>query len=522
MNSAVGTINTYARIIPLTDVQGRVRYACEPENQKIKRFKTDREIVFEKLDCVVGERDNKFWKELAADCRYHTKNAKKKTTKKGEEIDGAVEGREIMLCLPNELGRLSLKERIALLEKLKVLIDEETGTDCLIACHNSHPEPDIVDNWHVHIIIPERARLKSPVILTAERDLYYDCKGKRVYHKTDVYENGKLKPGCTVIKKGTVLHTKNFGSKNNNLSLHAWLPGFKNKLANWINAELNPNLKHVVQNSNSLFISTIHVSPYWKPENALEAAKKAEILAYNKKIKEYNEMVRKGEISEFEAEMNRLSVAAAQNRRKEILKILYGQKEQITKTDRDMYRDSAIAWEKWRECPDYLIEEKESLFKEARGISIEIDLAKKKDTIEKKVDDFIERAGRGYRTYEEAIKDYEKILFALNEYISVYKKANENYEFFCDAIDACYENKKTPSEKLLNAKSNAYDIQYRVNLDEETYLELIDFRNTVRADLKRMHIDKKRNINSLINNAEHRRLHEATSEYIQQLEEQLK
>ena len=62
-------------------------------------------------------------------------------------------------------------------------------------------------------------------------------------------ENGELRPGCSIIPKGEVYHKRFFSSKNELLARADYFHEIKQELADWINQELQPDLKRVVYDS---------------------------------------------------------------------------------------------------------------------------------------------------------------------------------------------------------------------------------------------------------------------------------
>lgn len=422
-NDAVGTINVYVRATNLTDVNGRVRYATSEAVQK------------EKLVTVVGEKPAEFWQHLSADSKYYSKNLK--------EEHSAREAKELIIVLPNKADELSLDEKKRLLQSMKFMIDEQTGTDCMIAWHNSHPGEKEESNTHVHIIIPERVLLVKPEDVIAERNLFFDEKGNRVYRKSDildhpdqlrpgcsvikkgtvmddgepakrtmyrdekgnitinkadVYDIGSIRPGCKVVKKGEVLHTRYFSSKDDDLTRRAWLHSAKEDIAEWINKEIQPDLKRVVSDEFSLFIPQTHIPNKWQPKKPDKISKKESMQKANASIKEYNKLVRNGYFNQEEAENNKTLIMLSPDRNLEITNILNAKKQEIEAdyryTDmtaatprtrdknpekeklRQLYKESAEAWKEYRECYDS--EKKKYLLARGRAASAAIAAQRKR------------------------------------------------------------------------------------------------------------------------------------------------
>lgn len=362
-------INIYVKETKLNDVAGRVDYISNPERQE------------EKLIAVVGQHDPSFWNQLAADCRFATKN--------GE----CVEARELIVQLPNNISELSEEEMLQKLQSLKQLIDSRTGTDCMIALHDSHKGAEgKPGNKHVHIIAPERELLPNPEQIIAERNLFFDETGKRKYKKSDIFQDGELRPGCKVIPKGTMLHERHFGSKNDDLSSQDWLNEIKKDTAAWINQELQPDRKRVVfDQESSPLIPCFHVG------KGLPEDKKQSIINDNQVICTYNSMVRRGEIPLEDAYRYKTLIMLSPKRATEIRaifkQILQQRKPEYQYQDttasvprtrntdpekeelRAMYKRSAEVWKAYREEDDQ--ERKQMLLRRGRAISAEIDQKKK-------------------------------------------------------------------------------------------------------------------------------------------------
>lgn len=75
------------------------------------------------------------------------------------------------------------------------------NVECISALHHNKRKT----NYHIHLIFSERRLLEHPEIKTASRNLFYNEQRKRVRTKKEILdESGKLRNGCTIIKKGEV------------------------------------------------------------------------------------------------------------------------------------------------------------------------------------------------------------------------------------------------------------------------------------------------------------------------------
>lgn len=289
-------MNIYVKQTKLTNVTGRVDYISSPERQK------------EKLIEVVGQTDMTFWKRLAADCQAAYKE---------REGYKCVEGRELIMELPNKFLKLSKEDQTQRLESLRQKMNELTGTECIIALHDSHgAEEGKPGNCHVHIIYSERQLLIDPEIVVAERNLFFNEEGKRRYKKYDIFQDGELRPGCKLVPKGTVLQERYFGSKNADLATKDWLFETKRELAAWINEELQPDKKRGVPDAEiNPFIPTFHVG------KGLPEELEAKIKQDNQAIAAYNSLIRNERISLEQAYQNKTLIMLSPDRAAEIRNI---------------------------------------------------------------------------------------------------------------------------------------------------------------------------------------------------------
>lgn len=67
----------------------------------------------------------------------------------------------------------------------------------------------------VHLIFSERKLLAEPEIKIATRSVFFDETGKRIRTKKEITdEDGKIREGCTVIKKGEIYESHLFTVKD--------------------------------------------------------------------------------------------------------------------------------------------------------------------------------------------------------------------------------------------------------------------------------------------------------------------
>lgn len=289
-------MNIYVRQTKLTNVTGRVDYISSLERQK------------EKLVAVAGQTDMTFWSMLAKDCQAAYKE---------REGYKCVEGRELVVELPNKLLEFSEVERQQKLQSLVELMHEQTGTECVVALHDSHGAKEgKPGNCHVHIVFADRQLLLEPEVVVAERNLFFDETGKRRYKKSDIFQDGELKPGCKVVPKGTVLQERHFESKNPELTTKDWLFETKRELAKWINVELEPDKKRGVPDAEvNPFIPLFHVG------KGLSEELEMKVKQDNKTIALYNSLIRNKVIGLDQAYQNKTLIMLSPDRAAEISNI---------------------------------------------------------------------------------------------------------------------------------------------------------------------------------------------------------
>jgi hypothetical protein len=73
--------------------------------------------------------------------------------------------------------------------------------ECISALHHNKSKT----NYHIHLIFSERERLPQPIEKTATRNMVYDEYGNHVCTKKEILdENGAVRNGCKIVKKGEV------------------------------------------------------------------------------------------------------------------------------------------------------------------------------------------------------------------------------------------------------------------------------------------------------------------------------
>ena len=159
----------------LTNVVGRIRYISDEKKQ-------------ENLYAVYETVPRKYWRDLAKE--------NQSDFRRSGTSGNCIEARELIIALPKEMTRYDPDE---LLRYFVESYRKEYGTECIAALHHNKRKT----NYHIHLIFSERRLLPEPEVKIATRSVFYDELGKRVRTKKEITgEDGQIRKGCTVIKKG--------------------------------------------------------------------------------------------------------------------------------------------------------------------------------------------------------------------------------------------------------------------------------------------------------------------------------
>ena len=186
--------NIYARVTALKSssggVKGRLEYISDPERQ---------EQIYDFHSTVSME----IWQQLSAE--------RKQDNKSSGQFENCIEAKEITLALPHEYFE---KNRENMAEKLAGDFEETYHVPCAVAIHVKKQGKNI----HAHIVFSESELLPDPEIKIASRNMFYDENGKHCRTKKDILgDDGKVREGCKIVKKGEVYKTKYFKGKRDDL-----------------------------------------------------------------------------------------------------------------------------------------------------------------------------------------------------------------------------------------------------------------------------------------------------------------
>ena len=126
--------------------------------------------------------------------------------------------------------------------------------ECVSALHHNKRKT----NYHIHLIFSERKLLPEPDIKIATRSVFYDETGKRVRTKKEITgEDGQIRKGCTVIKKGEIYESHLFTVKDDKFKSEPFLREVKEIYTALINRHIsNPEQQLKVFDKNSVYLPT--------------------------------------------------------------------------------------------------------------------------------------------------------------------------------------------------------------------------------------------------------------------------
>ena len=126
--------------------------------------------------------------------------------------------------------------------------------ECVSALHHNKRKT----NYHIHLIFIERKLLPEPDIKIATRSVFYDETGKRVRPKKEITgEDGQIRKGCTVIKKGEIYESHLFTVKDDKFKSEPFLREVKEIYTDLINRHISdPEQQLKVFDKNSVYLPT--------------------------------------------------------------------------------------------------------------------------------------------------------------------------------------------------------------------------------------------------------------------------
>ena len=200
--------HSFIQISKLPNVSGRIDYISNGDRQ-------------ENLYATYQTAGSDFWRDLARECQEEFKRF-------GSE-GKCIEAREFIIALPENYTRF---DPDTVLREFTDQFKKRYGVECISALHHNRAK----SNYHIHLIFSERRLLEEPEIKIASRAVFYDESGKRVRTKKEITgEDGAIREGCTVIKKGEVYEQHLFSAKEEVFKSDFFLTDAKRFYTNLIN-----------------------------------------------------------------------------------------------------------------------------------------------------------------------------------------------------------------------------------------------------------------------------------------------
>lgn len=249
--------NSFIQMTKLSNVKGRITYISSHAKQ-------------ENLYAVYETIERKFWRELA-------KCNQEEFAKSGTE-GKCIEARELIIALPESFTEYQPDR---LLQLFTNHFKQNYGTECIAALHHNKRKT----NYHIHLIFAERKLLDEPIIKIAGRNMFYDENGKHVRTKKEILgEDGEIREGCSIVKKGEVYEKKLFTAKDERFKCNSFLDEVKHSYTDLINIYVQDEKQKLqVFERGSVYLATKKIGK--------NNPKAQEIEADNQKRREWNRAV---------------------------------------------------------------------------------------------------------------------------------------------------------------------------------------------------------------------------------------
>ena len=222
--------HSFIQMTKLPNVKGRISYITSKSRQ-------------ENLYATYRTADNAFWSNLARESQQEFQRS-------GAE-GKCIEARELIIALPEVYTQYEPQQ---VLEDFTDEFRRRYGVECVSALHHNKRKT----NYHIHLIFSERKLLPEPDMKIAARSVFFDETGKRVRTKKEITgDDGQIRKGCTVIKKGEVYESHLFTVKDDRFKSEPFLREVKAIYTDLINrhiSDLEQQLK--VFDKNSVYLPT--------------------------------------------------------------------------------------------------------------------------------------------------------------------------------------------------------------------------------------------------------------------------
>ena len=237
--------HSFIQMSKLPNVKGRISYITSHARQ-------------ENLYATYRTADSTFWSNLARESQQEFQRS-------GTE-GKCIEARELIIALPEVYTQY---------EPQQVLTDfteefrRRYGVECVSALHHNKRKT----NYHIHLIFSERRLLPEPDVKVASRSVFFDETGKRVRTKKEITgEDGQIRKGCTVIKKGEVYESHLFTAKDTRFKGEPFLREIKEVYTELINRHISDPEQHLkVFDKNSVYLPAKKIGKNNPKEDEIKA-----------------------------------------------------------------------------------------------------------------------------------------------------------------------------------------------------------------------------------------------------------
>ena len=222
--------HSFIQMSKLPNVKGRISYITSHARQ-------------ENLYATYQTADSAFWSNLARESQQEFQRS---------GTDGkCIEARELIIALPEVYTQYEPQQ---VLEDFTEQFHKQYGVECVSALHHNKRKT----NYHIHLIFSERRLLPEPDVKIAARSVFFNETGKRVRTKNEITgEDGQIRKGCTVIKKGEIYESHLFTVKDECFKSEAFLREVKEVYTELINRHISDPEQHLkVFDKNSVYLPT--------------------------------------------------------------------------------------------------------------------------------------------------------------------------------------------------------------------------------------------------------------------------
>lgn len=237
--------HSFIQMSKLSNVKGRISYITSHARQ-------------ENLYATYRTADNPFWSNLAKECQQEFRRS---------GVDGkCIEARELIIALPEVYTTYEPQQ---VLEDFTEEFRRQYNVECVSALHHNKRKT----NYHIHLIFSERKLLPEPDVKVATRSVFFDEKGQRVRTKKEITgEDGQIRKGCTVIKKGEIYESHLFTTKDERFKSEPFLEEVKQVYTAHINRHIaDPEQQLKVFDKNGVYLPTKKIGKNNPKEEEIKA-----------------------------------------------------------------------------------------------------------------------------------------------------------------------------------------------------------------------------------------------------------